>query len=187
MQVIQGNEFAFREVYDIFKGKIFAYAYKHTKSKDVATEVVQDVFVKLWQAKGSIDIAYNLEPYIMRITQNHVLNLMRDTARDEQKRLRIFEYVQYIQDNPEANLFAKELHKTWQEAIEQLPPQKKIIYKLNKEQSLSYSDIALQLNISPLTVKKHMSEAAKQIRDFMRLHGDLSYLIIVSGIAGSFN
>ncbi len=185
LQVINGDELAFREVYDLFKGKIFAYAYKHTKSKEQSAEVVQDVFIKLWQARAGINIGSPLEGYIMRITQNHLFNLMRDTARDVKKRSILFEYVQHIQENPEVDLFAKELHKTWQKAIEQLPPQKKIIYKLNKEQSLSYADIANRLNLSPLTVKKHMTEATRQIRDFMRMHSDLSYLIIAAYISGS--
>lgn len=177
-RMVQGDELAFRKVYDYYKGKIFAYAFKHTKTKESATEVVQDVFVKLWMARTGIDTGNNFEAYLIRIAQNHIFNLMRDAARDKEKQSKVFQYIKHIQDNPEEELLAKELNKAYQEAIQQLPPQKKIIYRLKKEQALSYSDIALQLNISPLTAKKHMAEAVKQIREYIRLHDGINALVM---------
>ena len=177
-QMIKGDESAFRRIYEHYQAKIFSYAYRLTKSKDTAQEVVQTIFIKLWQKKGSIDLVNNFEGYVMKITRNHILNLIRDTARDQQKRDKVFHYLQTIRNNPEEELFAKELTKVYHEAIEQLPPQRKTVYRLRQEKALSHAEIAQQLRISPLTVKKHMVEAVKFIRHYVSTHGDLSYLVM---------
>lgn len=173
-----GDETAFRTLYAKFQGKIFAFALKHTKSSLVAKEVLQTVFIKLWDKRSQVKAENNFEGYIIRITHNHILNLLRDTARDKQKLQRAYQLMQEMRDNPETDLITKELAQTYRQAIESLPQQKKIIYRLREEQALSYAAIAEQLHISPLTVKKHMAEASRMIRAYIMQHGELGTILV---------
>lgn len=173
----QGDELAFRALYVHFQGKIFAFALKHTKSEQIAREVLQSVFIKLWEKRAQVRPDDNFEGYLVRITHNHILNMMRDAGRDRAKIKRAWTLMQEMHDNPETDLIAKELSAVYQRAIEALPPQKKIIYRLRHQEGLSHAAIAEQLNISPLTVKKHMVEASRMIRAFITKYGELGILL----------
>lgn len=176
-KVSAGDEQAFRTLYAHYQGKIFAFALKFTKSNDLAREALQGVFIKLWESRGNIKPDANFEGYLIRIAHNYILNLLRATARDRQKLERAYEFMQKMHDNPETALIAKELSSTYRQAINALPPQKKIIFQM-KEEALSHAAIAEKLHISPLTVKKHLLEASRFIRNYMIQHGDIGVLII---------
>lgn len=81
----QGDELAFRSLYVRFQGKIFAFALKHTKSDQIAREVLQTVFIKLWEKRAQVRPDDNFEGYLVRITHNHILNMLRDAGRDRAK------------------------------------------------------------------------------------------------------
>lgn len=182
VQMAYGDAEAFRAIYEQYQDKVFAYAWRFTKSRHEAVEVVQQVFIKLWEKREGIDPAGHFEGYVMRMTQNHLLNLLRNTARDQAKKQRLFENMTRLHREPEESLLEKELTTVYNRAIEALPTQKKIIYHLRHKEGLSYAEIAEQLNISPFTVKKHMAEAVKLIRSYVSTHHGVSCLIITSSL-----
>ena len=74
LQLIDGDTDAFAEIYDLYKDRIFAFAFTLTKSKEIAEEATQEVFVKLWEKRDQINTKYPLTPYIKKITYNYIIS-----------------------------------------------------------------------------------------------------------------
>jgi RNA polymerase sigma-70 factor (ECF subfamily) len=178
----EGNTDAFRVIYEQLQGKVFAYALRFTKSREPALDVVQRVFIKIWEKRAGIDPQGNFEGYLMRTTQHLLLNLLRDTARDQAKKEQLYQDMQRLRHEPEEYVLEKELSGIYYKAIEALPPQKKTIYRLRNESGLSYAEIAEQLGISPLTVKKHMTEAVKLIREYVQTHHEIGFILVAGAL-----
>jgi RNA polymerase sigma-70 factor (ECF subfamily) len=178
----EGNTEAFRVIYEQLQGKVFAYALRFTKSREPALDMVQRVFIKIWEKRAAIDPQGNFEGYLMRTTQHLLLNLLRDTARDQAKKEQLYQEMQRLHREPEEYVLEKELSGIYYKAIEALSPQKKTIYGLRNESGLSYAEIAEQLGISPLTVKKHMAEAVKLIREYVQTHHEIGFILVTGAL-----
>jgi RNA polymerase sigma-70 factor (family 1) len=175
-----GDELAFAQIYNQYRSKMYLYAYNLCKSSETAEEIVQEVFVRLWQKKEQINTDLNFSAYLKKITLNHVLNHLKKVAREKSLQDEIFHYIETIRNTTEDNLLEKELLKTYDEAIENLPPQKKIIYQMSRNEEMSHDQIAEKLNISKNTVKNHMVEATKFIRSYVNKHGSIVCFIVAS-------
>lgn len=168
-----GDATAFEEIYNQYRSKIYTYALKISKSTVVAEEIVQEVFIKIWQKREQLNPELHFGAYLKKITLNHVLNHLKKVAREKTLQDELFNYLSLIRNNAEDSLLEKELLKTYEEAIAQLPPQKKIIYQLSRNEELSHDEIAKKLNISKNTVKNHMVEATKFIRNYVSKNGSI--------------
>ncbi|WEK18774.1 MAG: RNA polymerase sigma-70 factor [Candidatus Pedobacter colombiensis] len=175
-----GDELAFAQIYNQYRSKMYIYAYNLCKSDETAEEIVQEVFIRLWQKKEQINTDLNFSAYLKKITLNHVLNHLKKVAREKSLQDEVFHYIETIRNTTEDNLLEKELLKTYDEAIANLPPQKKIIYQMSRNEEMSHDQIAEKLNISKNTVKNHMVEATKFIRSYVSKHGSMVCFIIAS-------
>lgn len=181
----KGEMESFREVYNLYRKKVYLYAYKIAKSEDIAEDISQEVFIRIWEKREQINLEMNFEAYIKKITLNHVLNHLKKVSRERQLQEQVFLYIDQIRNGTEEGIYEKELIRVYHEAIEELPPQKKIIYKLSRNEELTHDEIAAKLNISKNTVKNHMVEATKFIRSSVNRHGSIICFLIAS--ANYFN
>lgn len=168
-----GNALAFEEIYNQYRNKIYVYALKLCKSTVTAEEIVQEVFIKIWQKREQLNPELQFTAYLKKITLNHVLNHLKKIAREKTLQDELFAYLGEIKNSADDQLLEKELFKTYQEAISQLPPQKKIIYQLSRNEELTHDEIAEKLNLSKNTVKNHMVEATKFIRNYVSKNGSI--------------
>nr|WP_068888154.1 RNA polymerase sigma-70 factor [Pedobacter panaciterrae] len=175
-----GDPTAFAEIYNQYRSKIFAYAYSLCKSPDVSEEIVQEVFIRIWQKRDQINTQLNFGAYIKKITLNHVLNHLKKVAREKALQQQLFLFIETIRNSTEDNLLEKELLKTYDDAIAQLPPQKKLIYNLSRNEDLTHDEIAKRLNISKNTVKNHMVEATRFIRNYVNQNSSVICFIIAA-------
>lgn len=173
----EGDAAAFGQLYDKYRGKVFSYAYTLSKSRETAEEIVQEVFLKLWQKRTSIDAERNFEAYLRKVTLNHLLNFFKKAARHKALQEQIFRNMEMSRTGPEEELMEKELQRAYREAVEKLPPQKKVIYRLSRQEELTHEQIARALNLSRNTVNNHLVEALKFIRNYIRAHGGLVHLL----------
>jgi len=176
----EGDEPAFIQIYNQYRSKIYTYAYQLCKSSDTAEEIVQEVFIKIWQKREQLNLELSFNAYIKKITLNHVLNHLKKVARERVLQEQIFHTIEVSSNRTDDDMMEKELRKIYEEAIDRLPHQKKIIYKLSRVEELSHDEIALQLNISKNTVKNHMVEASRSIRDYVSKNGSIICFIIAS-------
>ncbi|MGI8601290.1 MAG: RNA polymerase sigma-70 factor [Chitinophagaceae bacterium] len=183
-QIIEGDTLAFREFYELYQGKIFLFAYRLTKSKHDAEEIVQEVFVKLWEKREQIKIEKNIQGYIFQMTRNMILNGFRKAAIDKKVQQKIYDNMQALRSPTVDGMFHKELERLHQLAIKKLAPQQRKIYLLSREEELSYEKIAEKLSISKNTVRNTMINSLRSIREDLSNHHDLNCLIMAIILQG---
>jgi RNA polymerase sigma-70 factor (family 1) len=177
-QLIEGDAAAFREIYEHYQGQIFLFAYRFTKSKAAAEEIVQEVFVKLWEKRGQIKIEKNFSAYIIRVTKNLIVDGLKKAALDKKVQQHILTHMKALRDSSAEELLQKEMERLHRQAINALSPQKRTIYLLSREEELSYEQIAEKLGISKNTVRNHMADALQTIREHITAHPDLSFVVV---------
>lgn len=155
---------AFKEFYQSCFFRMYQFAYSFVHSKESAEEVVNDVFMNLWQKRHTLDSIQNINVYLYVAVKNASLNHLR------KKRLptpvSIDELnVQHLRftTSPESILLTRELQARVQAAIEQLPPRCRLIFKLVKEDGLSYKEVAAILDISIKTVDTQLYLALNKL------------------------
>jgi RNA polymerase sigma-70 factor (family 1) len=157
----------FSEIFREHEQKLYTLAVRLTKSDQVAKDILQEVFMKLWEHRTSIPAIVNIEAWLYRITENKVIDFLRKASADDRLRKVIWEHIQQIVNDTEQQVEAKEYNHVIQKAIEQLPAQRRLIYQLNKEQGMSYQQIATELKLSRHTVKNQLFSAVQSVRRFI--------------------
>ena len=156
---------AFTTVYNKYHKYLYALALRYLKNGEMAEEVVQYVFVKLWEASRDIDVLFNLKNYLFTMTKNYILN----TIRNKRAIISLYYENSQLEIRDESSDFLKMLEERQlisllYEAIETLPPQKKEICNMKLNENKSNQEIADQLQLSVNTVKSHYQEAIKILR-----------------------
>jgi RNA polymerase sigma factor (sigma-70 family) len=138
--------------------------------------IVQEVFLKLWECRENIHTINNIEAWLYRLTENKTIDFLRKTAADTRLKDAIWNKMQEIVNEAEICVAVKEYNQIIQKAISQLPPQRKLVYQLYKEEGLNYKQIADELHISRHTVKNHLFTAVRSVRNFLAKNGKLFFL-----------
>ena len=163
LELSQGSELAFTELYNRYKNLVYGTALKITKSKVLAEEVVQDVFLKIWQNQEKAAEITNFENYLFIISRNHIFDMIKKIARETNLASDIT-YKNSAADDTDTAIKDDQYNVILNQIIEQLPPQQQKIYKMAKMEGLSHQKIGEDLGISTETVKKHMAQALKFVR-----------------------
>jgi len=160
-----GNEQCLAELYRLFSKRLHHFARVITRSPEVAEEIVEDVFVKLWSNRHRINEVENLTVYLYVAVKNRSLNAISQKAKELIRApfddLDI-ETGQVVSD-PYNLLVTAEMMKRMQQAVDNLPPRCKMIFKLVREDGLKHREVAEILNISSNTVDVQMAIAIKKI------------------------
>jgi len=157
----------FSDLFRQHEHKLYTLALKLTKSDQLAKDIIQEVFLKLWDQRNQLTSIMNIEAWLYRVTENKIIDFLRKASADNRLKEKIWNQLQQIVNESEQYLAAKEYNQIIQKAIDQLPPQRKLIYQLNKENGMSYLDIADELQLSKHTVKNQLSTAIKSVRNFL--------------------
>ncbi len=166
----EGDLSAFNELFDRYAKRLYHFSMGYLKSAADAEEIVQEVFMKIWDNRIELSTRKSFDSYLFTIARNGILNTIRKSKSEQV-------YLSYVKINPEKyvlldeELNFNELEKAYHEAIEQLPPKRKEIYLLSKERSLSNAEIATKMNISVKTVENQMTSALSKIRKDLRSLG----------------
>lgn len=165
-----GDESAYKQLYDLYRNRIYSLALQITKSKPVAEDVLQEVFVSIWLNRHKLPGLENFHAWVRTITRNNLYNRLRRIATEETFLREIIS--QKLPEGTEGSdtVAYNELKKILHQAIAQLTPQQRNVYVLGKEEGLRYEQIAEQLHLSRDTVKYHMTEALSSIRKYLQLH-----------------
>lgn len=161
------QEALFSEIFRQHEHRLHTLALRLTKSDQVAKDIIQDVFLKLWDQRMNMHSVHNMEAWLYRITENKVVDFLRKASADTRLKKRIWDQLQQIVNDSDQYLAAREYNQIIQKAINELPPQRKLIYQLHKEEGMNYEQIAGELNISKHTVKNQLFTAVQSIRRFL--------------------
>ena len=160
-----GEEKALADIYVHFHKRLCDFAKALLHSKEIAEEVVEDIFVKLWSRRNKINEIENLTIYLYVSVKNKALNTLSQMAKELTSEP--FDYLDIpVKDtacNPYDLLITSEMMLRMRYAIEALPPRCKMIFKLVREDGLKYKEISQILNISVNTIDAQMAIAVKRI------------------------
>ena len=162
-------ESVFGQFYQRYEKALQRFVCRVVKSEAQAKDIVQEVFIKLWEHRQEISQIRNMEDWLYRVTENKMMDFLRKTAADSRLREALWKVAQTSVRETEENLQAKECHSIIYKAVNQLPPQRKLIYRLNREKGLNHQEIAEALSISRHTVKNHLALALRSIQRLLLL------------------
>lgn len=165
-KIAAGDELAFKQLFDSHRKRVYSIALKISQSVDIAEEILQDIFLRIWINRASLTEVQNFSAYLYVITKNETFHALKRIARNKNA----LEYIvkeRYIADNSTENkVLERDCNQLLQNALSRLSPQQKLVYQLIKEQGLTRDEASVQLQIHPETVKTHLAQAMKNIRAY---------------------
>lgn len=159
-----GNPSAFAELFLQNRHKLFSFLMRLTQSPEATEDVIQDIFMKLWRSRASLPGIDQFSSYLFRMAQNQCITHFKRMAKETLILSRIASNAPPSQSTTEDQLALKEVQEQLQRAVSKLSPQQKLVFTLSREKGLKYEEIAAELNISSSTVKNHMIDALRIIR-----------------------
>ena len=175
-----GDEQVFELFFRNYYERLCNYANTILNDMDEAEEMVQNAFLTIWERRESFEVHTSLKSYLYRAVYNSSLNSLKH-KKVQQK------HEQYYKQNtaPDyesatSELMENELQQLAQKAIEQLPPQCKMVFTLSRVEQLTYAEIAEQMNISAKTVENHMVRALRFLREKLKDYLPLLIWVLIS-------
>jgi RNA polymerase sigma-70 factor (ECF subfamily) len=166
----QGSEAAFRQLYERHWPGIYKVAYKYLHSTELAEDIVQEIFSKLWQKRTEFTEVQHLQFYLVTMTRNMAYKHLKKLATEAVANKEFALKESPVRNEGETAVLDKQYEALLEQAVSLLPPQRKHIFQLAKRDGLSHEAIAERLHISPNTVKNQMVAALQFIRHRLEHH-----------------
>ncbi|HUX59033.1 MAG TPA: RNA polymerase sigma-70 factor [Bacteroidales bacterium] len=175
-KIQNGDEFALGKVYKTAFRSLVYYASEITGQSQMAEEVVQDVFLKIWQNRSELLIKGSFKAYMFQSVHNHALNVVRqrNTRKESVNQICSEKTWQFISDTYDLNddlienIFSDETELIVERIIKELPEQCRKVFLMSRVESLKNEEIARQLGISNNTVRTHVYRALQKISSALK-------------------
>jgi len=156
---------AFDAIYNKYCHKLHEFVLRYLKQDEDAEEIVQEVFIKIWESRDNINIYLSFESFLFTIAYNASISLLRKRVNETKSReyLRSLQRINTTEDTIEEIHF-NELNSKLQSLVNQLTPRKKEIFILSRNEGFTHKEIAQKLNISENTVKNHLVTTLKFLK-----------------------
>ncbi len=158
------QEDALRYLFDTYSNAIYNVAYHVLKDDFESEDVVQEVFVKVWNARHNLDTSGNIWTFIYVATTRLALNKLRNLKFRIKEQHSMLSLGLILEKDCDYATEISEILNLEQQALQQLPEQQRKVYLMSRKDGLSYKEIAEELDISPNTVKNHIVQALKVFR-----------------------
>lgn len=180
LKLQKGDHHAFNQIYDHYKIQLGLRILRMVKSTEIAEELLQDMFMRLWTNRENIDPSKSVKAYLYQIAKNMVIDLMRRASKEQHILQQIIQSSSEIYDHVEESLFRKENEAILQLAIDQLPPQRKKIFVHCKLEGMSYKEVAELYSISTSTVNDHIQKSTHLIREYLMKKPGLQLSVVLA-------
>jgi RNA polymerase sigma-70 factor (ECF subfamily) len=165
IRVSEGDEMAYNRLYYKYHQQLGKHVFQITNSMDLAEEIVQDVFLKIWLNREVLAGVQNFKAYLFVISKNHTLNCLRKISVERQRFNNIEDtYTSILVDSSSDS---NDYYTILDEAINRLPPQQQKVYLLSRHERLRYAEVANRMNISRESVKKYLQIATFSITNYV--------------------
>lgn len=173
VQLKEGDHEAFEWVYKKYWSQVYNFCRLYISSIEDTKEIVQQVFVKIWEARTLINEDENFKGFLFIITRNIIFNQSKKKFNEDFYKLSVLDAycpsdtqtVYGIEEEMEVAQLSQYINRL----IDSLPPRQKEVFLLSRESHLSYKEISAQLNISEKTVEHHIAKAIKYMRENIQL------------------
>lgn len=174
-RIAKGDKEAFSALVNCYKDHIYTIAIRLTRSRSLAEDVVQEIFLKVWVRRETLLEINHFPAYLNSMVQNKVFTLLRQIAVERERLKKIDSNGSYDNDT----ILQKEYEAVLFNAVRQLPPRQQEVYELIKGKGLKREEAAQVLNISAETVKYHLAQAVRSVRDYCIQHAGLTSILMI--------
>jgi RNA polymerase sigma-70 factor (ECF subfamily) len=161
----EGDVEAFDAIYHQYSKKLFHFAQGLVKNEDISKDLVQEVFVGLWEKRGQVDLNLNFDNYIFTIAYNSIRKFFRRKSIETKVMNHLLSNSPEIIENTDGPAIYNELLDLANQTIEKLPPRRKTVYKLSRQEGMKIKEIAAKLNISTRTAENHLAKALQYLKE----------------------
>jgi RNA polymerase sigma-70 factor (family 1) len=160
----QGNERIFEETFRKYYQSLCNYANSILKEMDESEEIVQNLFLSIWEKRSDLEITISLKSYLYRAVHNHCLNRIKHLKIREEYQQYATNFYDASYESVSQTIMKNELEQKIEEAIKKLPEQCRLIFRMSRFEELKYNEIAEKLELSPKTVENQIGKALKFLR-----------------------
>lgn len=180
----RGDETAFQETFELYFRVLVLFATKFSLDKESAEDLVQDVFVKLYEQKDRLQFHSSLKAFLYQSVRNRCIDVIRSAKTREKHHVEIKAGADLEGLNSEDLMMQSELEEKIYQSIKQLPDQCQLIFKMNRFEGKKNQEIAEELNISKRTVETQISKALKRLREDIYPYLDMIIVAIALWLGG---
>lgn len=163
-QFQQGHTAAFEEIYKRFSGLLYQHAFRMLANEADAQDIIQDVFANLWTKRAELNIPASPAAYLYVSTRNKVLNVISGKRSYQHHLDHLKQFISETDSSTIEQLNERELLLCIEKEVQQLPAKMREVFELSRKATLSHREIAQQLELSPETVKKQVSNAVRILK-----------------------
>ncbi|NGM63585.1 sigma-70 family RNA polymerase sigma factor [Sphingobacterium sp. SGG-5] len=174
----EGDAAAFEKIYNTYSQRLSIKLVQILKSEDLAQDVLQDVFIKVWEMRAEIKPELSFSSFLYKIATNMSYNVYRRALKEQLILKQNVQSESY--DHVEQQLREKECHELIQQALNNLTVRQREVYTLHKMEGLSYKEIEVRLQIGKSAINHHIQEANKHLRFFLKPYGILLAIFLIS-------
>jgi len=175
-----GDKLVFEEVYRSYYIPLCYYCLRYVEKIEDSEEIVQELFLKLWEKHEELEINSSVNAYLYRAIQNYALNFLNKKKTQDKYHVIQGKQLYESHDNGLIKLEENELQAILKKAILKLPEKRRMIFELSRFDGLKYGKIASQLSISVKTVETQMTKALKYLRVVLKDYAPILSLIMLS-------
>jgi RNA polymerase sigma-70 factor (ECF subfamily) len=164
-QFKNGDHHSFKVLYQKYAPKLYGFSRKYLNSDEDAEEIVQEIFLRIWEKRENVDESQSFSSYIFQAAKHRIFNGFRKKV-NEQAYLDFVVYANDASSNfTDMEVEYQEIKSKAEAVISAMPPKRQEIFRLSREQGLKNKEIAEKLQISIKTVENQMSQALKFLRE----------------------
>jgi RNA polymerase sigma-70 factor (ECF subfamily) len=178
-ELAAGKEIAFRQLYNHYAERMYSVALLHLKQPELAEDLVQSVFLKLWESRSDLDEVQAFAGWLYTVTRNTIISMLRRQGTQTAYLDFLTRHRGPLNTNPEQELMRKEQLQLIRQGVERLSIRQRTALTLQREEGLSYQRIGERMGISHNTVRVHLFKAMESLRRFVLAHSGDSSLFLV--------
>lgn len=179
LRLQSGDEYAFRILYERYSRLIYGNIMRFINDESVADDLLQDVFVKIWEHRASINPDLSFSAYLFTCSRNMVFNFKRRLKLEIESAIHLAYDSTEFAESVDHIIHKKEIQTLIENVISQLPLQRQRIFRMCKLDGKSYQEVAEELQISVSTVRDHIVKANKFVKEVLMYEGSFSSLLLL--------
>lgn len=183
IRIAEDDTKAFTHLFDQYWLQVFAHVRTYIKDAAQAEDITQDIFFSIWLNRSKLATVADFEPWLHVVTRNRTISGLRKLLREPDNELAVIipDMPALSGDSPVMMLDYKQSQELLQKAIDQLPPRRRQVFRMSRQEGLTHQEIAEQLQISKATVNEHITEALSFLKSKMAGYpGLFSALLLIS-------
>lgn len=162
------DQSAFTVIFSKYYADLVRFSFGFTRNSDVSEEIVQEVFLKFWESRSSLDIHTSLKSFLLKNVQNRSIDSLRHTGITNKYTSVVLEHAILSQNDTENYILYSELQANLNQAMHKIPMQYAEVFQMSRLETLNYQEIADKLGVSVRTVEVRISKALGMLREELK-------------------